>query len=1065
METQSQLEVTGQTKMLPPPPGAFQDREDLIKHVRDFGANQGYVVTIKKSRKDRRVILGCDRGGIYRNRRKIDESKRKRKASSRLINCPFEAIGKKEDDVWVLTIKNGEHNHEPLKDMSEHPYSRRFTEEEVRQIKVMTEAGVKPRQVLKALKQGNPELQSTPRHLYNLKAKIRQGNLSEKSYKSWRPNRSVPVETNASPTGGSKQNNNQPLKVPNFIGGKFVDSHGCSLIDVLNPATQEVVSQVPLTTYEEFKAAVAAAKHAFPLWKNTPITTRQRIMFKLQELIRRDIDKLAMNITLEQGKTLKGAQGDVLRGLEVVEHACGMATLQMGEFVPNASNGIDTYCIREPVGVCAGICPFNFPAIIPLWMFPIAVACGNTFVLKPCEKNPGAAMILSALAIEAGLPDGVLNIVHGTHDIVNYICDDDDIKAVSFFGSNAAGMHIYARAASRGKRVQSNIGGKNHAIIMPDASMDATLNALVAAGFGVAGQRGMALSTAVFVGGSLPWEEELVERAKALKVNAGTDPNADLGPVITKEVKDRICRLVQSAVENGARMLLDGRDVVVPGYENGNFVGPTILCDVTTNMECYKEEIFGPVLLCMQADSLEEAITIVNRNRHGNGASIFTTSGIHARKFQNEVEAGLVGVNVPVPVPLPFSSFNGSKPSFAGDLNFCGKAGMQFYTQIKTVAQQWKDLPSLGVSVVAPPSSETDTTSRGVSSALPQTSERDSPSQRMSPAMPLTSESDSPTREVSLPIPPTSEADLSNPGLSSMSPRADSDLQSQEVSMVLPPTSERDLPNCDMSVAMPPATEMDLRSQGVPISTPPSSDGMYMSQARWNDTQPSVSQRTETLPPTSERIHVPTSQRNGITSPASQRDTAMTLTSERVYVPTSHTLDNMGPISHRNDSVAPTSHRIDTAVHPTSDRVFMLAASHLNDRMGQTFQRTDTTMFSTSERLYMTVTAHLNDHMGSTAQRTDNIALHPASERIYMSATSQRNDNLAPASQRADSVPPAERMYMSPIVQRNSGMPPTSERLYIPGTSQRMYSQDPMMSIDEFPSQGASLTMPTSQRI
>lgn len=1061
METQthSQLEVTVQIKMLPPPAGTFQDREDLIKHVRDHGANQGYVVTIKKSRKDRRVILGCDRGGVYRNRRKIDESKRKRKASSRLINCPFEAIGKKDDDVWVLTIKNGEHNHEPLKDMSEHPYSRRFTEEEVRQIKQMTEAGVKPRQVLKALKQSNPELQSTPRHLYNLKAKIRQGNISEKSYNSWRPNRSAPVEADTTPTGGSNRNNNQPLKVPNFIGGKFVDSQGCALIDVLNPATQEVVSQVPLTTYEEFKAAVSAAKQAFPLWKNTPITTRQRIMFKLQELIHRDIDKLAMNIMIEQGKTLKGAQGDVLRGLEVVEHACGMATLQMGEFVPNASNGIDTYCIREPVGICAGICPFNFPAMIPLWMFPIAVACGNTFVLKPCEKNPGAAMILAALAIEAGLPIGVLNIVHGTHDIVNYICDDEDIKAVSFFGSNAAGMHIYARAAARGKRVQSNIGGKNHAIIMPDASMDATLNAIVAAGFGVAGQRGMALSTAVFVGGSMPWEEELVERAKALKVNAGTDTNADLGPVITKEVKDRICRLVHSGVENGARMLLDGRHVVVPGYENGNFVGPTILCDVTTNMECYKEEIFGPVLLCMQADSLEEAITIVNRNRHGNGASIFTTSGIHARKFQNEVEAALVGVNVPVPVPLPFSSFNGPKASFAGDLNFCGKAGMQFYTQIKTVAQQWKDLPSLGVSVVAPPSSETDTTSRGVSSALPLTSERDSPSQRMSPA----SEIDSPTHEVSLPIPTTSEADLSNPGLSSMSPRADSDLQSQEVSMVLPPTSERDLPNCDMSVAIPPTTEINLPSQGVSISTPQSSDRMYMPQAQWNDTQPSGSQRTEIIPSTSDRIHVPTSQRNGITSPASQRaDTAMALTSEREYIPTSHTLDNR----------APTSHRIDTTLqhqHPTSERVFMLAASHLNDTMGQTFQRTNTTLFSTSERLYMPVTSHLNDRMGSTSatsQRADTIALHPTSERIYMSATSQRNDNMASASQRADAVPPtSERMYMSPIVQRNSGMPTTSERLYIPATSQRMYSQDPIISIDEFPSQGASLTLPTSQRI
>ncbi|XP_058010360.1 methylmalonate-semialdehyde dehydrogenase [acylating], mitochondrial-like isoform X3 [Hevea brasiliensis] len=635
------MEYMGQYKMLPPESGTFQDREELIKYVRDFGASQGYVVTIKKSRKDRRVILGCDRGGVYRNRRKIEESQRKRKACSRLINCPFEAIGKKEDDVWVLTIKNGDHNHEPLKDMSEHPYSRRFSEEEVRQIKMMTDAGVKPRQVLKALKQSNPELQSTPRHLYNLKAKIRLGNLSEKSLKSWRPNRSVPVNTRTTSSEGSLKQNNQPLKVPNFIGGKFVESQGSTIIDVINPATQEVVSEVPLTTYEEFKDAVIAAKKAFPSWKNTPIATRQRIMFKLQELIHRDMDKLAMNITLEQGKTLKGAQGDVLRGLEVVEHACGMATLQMGEFVPNACNGIDTYCIREPLGVCAGICPFNFPAMIPLWMFPIAVTCGNTFVLKPCEKNPGASMILAALAMEAGLPDGVLNIVHGTNDIVNYICDDDDIKAISFIGSDIAGMHIHARAAARGKRVQSNIGGKNHAIIMPDASMDDTLNALVAAGFGAAGQRCMALSTAIFVGGSVAWEDELVERAKALKVNAGTDPTADIGPVISKEVKDRICRLVQSGVDNGARLLLDGRNIVVPGYEKGSFVGPIILCDVTVNMDCYKEEIFGPVLLCMQADSLEEAITIVNKNRYGNGASIFTSSGVAARKFQNDIDAGM----------------------------------------------------------------------------------------------------------------------------------------------------------------------------------------------------------------------------------------------------------------------------------------------------------------------------------------------------------------------------------------------------------------------------------------
>uniref|UniRef100_A0A2P2LJD7 methylmalonate-semialdehyde dehydrogenase (CoA acylating) n=1 Tax=Rhizophora mucronata TaxID=61149 RepID=A0A2P2LJD7_RHIMU len=327
-----------------------------------------------------------------------------------------------------------------------------------------------------------------------------------------------------------------PQRVPNLIGGIFVDSQSSSTIDVINPATQEVVWQVPLTTNEEFKAAVSAAKQAYPSWRNTPVTSRQRVMFKLQELIRRDIDKLATNITTEQGKTLKDAHGDVFRGLEVVEHACGMGTLQMGEYISNVSNGIDTYSIREPLGVCAGICPFNFPAMIPLWMFPIALTCGNTFVLKPSEKDPGASILLAELAMEAGLPKGVLNIVHGTHDIVNAICDDEDIRAVSFVGSNNAGMHIYGRASAKGKRVQSNMGAKNHAIILPDANVDATLNALVAAGFGAAGQRCMALSTVVFVGGSRSWENKLVERAKVLKVNAGTEPDADLGPVISKQV-------------------------------------------------------------------------------------------------------------------------------------------------------------------------------------------------------------------------------------------------------------------------------------------------------------------------------------------------------------------------------------------------------------------------------------------------------------------------------------------------------------------------------------------------
>ncbi|CAN1332624.1 Methylmalonate-semialdehyde dehydrogenase [acylating], mitochondrial, partial [Linum perenne] len=494
-------------------------------------------------------------------------------------------------------------------------------------------------------------------------------------------------------------------RVPNLIGGSFVDSKSSSTIDVINPATQEVVSQLPLTTNEEFKAAVSAAKTAFRSWRNTPITTRQRVMFKLQELIRRDKEKLALNITTEQGKTLKDAHGDVFRGLEVVEHACGMATLQMGEYVPNVAHGIDTFSIREPLGVCAGICPFNFPAMIPLWMFPVAVTCGNTFVLKPSEKDPGASIMLAELAMEAGLPDGVLNIVHGTNDIVNAICDDEDIKAVSFVGSNTAGMHIYSRASAAGKRVQSNMGAKNHAVVMPDANIDATINALVAAGFGAAGQRCMALSTVVFVGDSKPWLKKLVQSAKALKVNSGTEPDADLGPVISKQAKERIHRLIQSGVESGAELVLDGRSIVVPGYENGNFVGPTILASVRPDMECYKEEIFGPVLICMEADSFEEAINIVNRNKYGNGASIFTGSGAAARKFQTEIECGQIGINVPIPVPLPFFSFTGNKASFAGDLNFYGKAGVNFYTQMKTITQQWKDLPDgSGVSLAMPTS-------------------------------------------------------------------------------------------------------------------------------------------------------------------------------------------------------------------------------------------------------------------------------------------------------------------------------------------------------------------------
>ncbi|KAM0025328.1 putative methylmalonate-semialdehyde dehydrogenase (CoA acylating) [Helianthus debilis subsp. tardiflorus] len=688
--------ISDTPQMLPPPPGSFPDREELIQHVGEFGISQGYVVTIKQSKKEKVVVLGCQRGGVYRNRRKtIDDGTseliRKRKSGSRLTNCPFELVGKKDDGFWVLSVKNGSHNHEPLSDITQHPSARRFTEDEVLLIKEMTEAGLKPRQILKKLRQHNPELLSTPKHVYNIKTKLRQGNLTVKRYKTLRPQTSAQGNSNSSTTSEPSWRQRYPPRVPNFIGGMFIDSQSRTSIDVINPATQQVVSQVPLTTGEEFRAAVYAAKCSLPSWRNTPVMTRQRIMFRFQELIRRDIDKIAQNITSEQGKTLKDARNEMLRGLEVVEHACGMTSLQMGDFVSNIRSGVDSYSLREPLGVCAGICPSNFPALVPLLMFPIAVACGNTFILKPSEKDPGACMILAELAMEAGLPNGVLNVVHGTNDIVNAICDDDDIKAITFVGPDSSGSHIHARASSNGKRVQSNIGAKNHAIVMPDANMDATLDALAAAGFGGAGQRCTTLNTVVFVGGSKSWEEKLVERAKALKVNVGTDPDTDVGPVINKMANEKVNRLIQIGIEAGARLILDGRHIEVPKYEMGNFIGPTILSDVTDGMECYKEEITGPVLLCMQAGSLEEAIAIVNRNRYGFGASIFTKNGASARKFQTEIEAGQVGVNVPVPAPLPFFAFTGTEASFSGDLNFHGKTGVDFYTQIKTVSQQWKD--------------------------------------------------------------------------------------------------------------------------------------------------------------------------------------------------------------------------------------------------------------------------------------------------------------------------------------------------------------------------------------
>eukprot|EP01147_Barroeca_monosierra_P002287 gene2287-5281_t len=476
-----------------------------------------------------------------------------------------------------------------------------------------------------------------------------------------------------------------------FINGEFRESKTDKWIPVRNPATNEIVSEVPCATRDELEEASSSCAEAFKSWHQTSVISRQTIMFKLQGLLRQHMGEIAKLITLEQGKTLADAEGDVLRGIQVVEHACNIPSLLMGETVSQVAKDMDTYSYRLPLGVTAGICPFNFPAMIPLWMFPMALACGNTMLLKPSERDPGAAMLITKLAQEAGVPDGVLNIVHGSVDTVNFLCDDENVKAISFVGSDAAGTHIWNRGTKNGKRVQSNMGAKNHGVVLPDANKTATLNALVGAAFGAAGQRCMALSTAVLVGESASWSEELVDLARGLKVSAGDVPGTDVGPMISPEAKQRAFDLVESGVRQGARLLLDGRNVQVKGYPNGNWMGPTILDNVTTDMDCYKEEIFGPVLVCLKAETIDEAIEIVNKNRWGNGTAIFTNCGAAARKYTFEVEAGQVGINVPIPVPLPMFSFTGNKASFVGDLNFYGKAGVQFFTQLKTITSLWRN--------------------------------------------------------------------------------------------------------------------------------------------------------------------------------------------------------------------------------------------------------------------------------------------------------------------------------------------------------------------------------------
>lgn len=480
-------------------------------------------------------------------------------------------------------------------------------------------------------------------------------------------------------------------KVPLFIDGEFVQSSSNQWIDVTNPATQEVIAQVPCATDDEMNLAIASANEAFKTWKEVAISERARVMMRYAALLKEHQEEIAGIICEELGKTHEDAMGDVWRGIEVVEHAANIPSMMMGETVENVARGIDTYSYTQPLGVCAGITPFNFPAMIPLWMFPLAVACGNTFILKPSEQDPLTPTRLVELFVEAGAPKGVIQVVHGTKTQVDRILHEPSVKAISFVGSVGVGQYIYKTGTDNMKRVQAFLGAKNHMVVMPDANKDAVVNNIVGASVGAAGQRCMAISVAVFVGAAKEWIPEIREKLASVQPGHYSDKNAAYGPQITGQAKQRILALIEQGKQEGANCVLDGSQCTVEGYPDGNWVGPTMFTDVTPDMEIYKQEIFGPVFLTTNVDTLDDAIALINANPYGNGTSIFTASGGAARKYQHEIEVGQVGINIPIPVPLPFFSFTGWKGSFAGDQHAYGKQAVKFYTETKTITARWFD--------------------------------------------------------------------------------------------------------------------------------------------------------------------------------------------------------------------------------------------------------------------------------------------------------------------------------------------------------------------------------------
>ncbi|MTJ02079.1 CoA-acylating methylmalonate-semialdehyde dehydrogenase [Idiomarina piscisalsi] len=478
-------------------------------------------------------------------------------------------------------------------------------------------------------------------------------------------------------------------KVPLYIDGEFIASKSEQWIPVTNPATQEVIAEAPVATQSEMEAAVESAREAFKTWKEVPVSERARVMMRYQALLKEHQEEIAEILAQETGKTFEDAKGDVWRGIEVVEHAANIPSLLMGETVENVARKIDSYSYTQPLGVCAGITPFNFPAMIPLWMFPLAIACGNTFILKPSEQDPLTPTRLVELFEEAGAPKGVLQVLHGNKEQVDFLLDHPDVRALSFVGSVPVAEYIYRRGTENGKRVQAFAGAKNHCVIMPDANKQQVINNLVGSSVGAAGQRCMAISVAVFVGAAKEWIPEVAEAIAKVRPGAWNDENAAYGPVISPQAKERVEALITQGEKEGATLLVDGRNCKVDGLPNGNWVGPTVFSNVTPDMEVYKTEIFGPVLCATEVDSLEDALELVNNNPYGNGTSIFTASGAAARKYQHEVEVGQVGINIPIPVPLPFFSFTGWKRSFFGDLHAYGKQAVRFYSETKTVTARW----------------------------------------------------------------------------------------------------------------------------------------------------------------------------------------------------------------------------------------------------------------------------------------------------------------------------------------------------------------------------------------